>query len=61
MPKKKQTKKTVKKKKEPQETVGYYWDGIKNTIIKKPETYYQYNGHRATAQSSIDRKSKAGL
>ena len=37
MPKKKKiTKiKTVNKKKDPQEIVGYYWDGIKDTIIKK--------------------------
>ena len=37
MPKKKKiTKiKNVKKKKEQQETVGYYWDGIKDRIIKK--------------------------
>ena len=27
--------KTVKKKKEQQETVGYYWDGIKDRIVKK--------------------------
>ena len=37
MPKKKKIIKikTVNKKKEQQETVGYYWDGIKDTLIKK--------------------------
>jgi len=37
MPKKKKiTKiKTVNKKKDPQEIVGYYWDGIKDRLIKK--------------------------
>jgi hypothetical protein len=63
MPKKKQTKiKTVKKKKEDNIVVGYYWDGLKSWVLtKKLDGYYQYNGHRTTAQSSIDRKSKAGL